>query len=73
MFKKIFMLFKIGRKLSQSGAISSALKSGNYAAALSSLVDKSGKNVAVGALSSAIQSIDNGDITGAFTLAFAFP
>ena len=31
------------------------------------MVDKSGKNVAVGALSSAIQAIDNGDITGAFT------
>ena len=56
-----------GIDASQSGAITSALKSGNYAAALSSLVDKSGKNVAVGALSSAIQSIDNGDITGAFT------
>ena len=56
-----------GIDASQSGAISSAMKSGNYAAALSSLVDKSGKNVAVGALSSAIQAIDNGDITGAFT------
>ena len=56
-----------GIDASQSGAISSAMKSGNYAAALTSLVDKSGKNVAVGALSSAIQSIDNGDITGAFT------
>ena len=56
-----------GIDASQSGAISSAMKSGNYAAALTSLVDKSGKNVAVGALSSAIQAIDNGDITGAFT------
>ena len=56
-----------GIDASQSGTISSAMKSGNYAAALTSLVDKSGKNVAVGALSSAIQAIDNGDITGAFT------
>ena len=56
-----------GIDASQSGAITSALKSGNYAAALSSLVDLSGKNVAVGAVTSAIQAIDNGDITGAFT------
>ena len=56
-----------GINATQSGAISTALKSGNYAAALTSLVDLSGSNAPVGALSSAIQSIDNGDITGAFT------
>jgi len=42
------------------------LKAGNYAAALTSLVDFSGSNAAIGGLSSAIQSIDNGDIVGAF-------
>ena len=57
----------VGIDASQSGAITSAMKSGNYAAALSSLVDQSGKSVAVGSLTSAIQSIDNGDIVGAFT------
>ena len=57
----------VGINATQSGAISSALKSGNYAAALTSLVDLSGSNAPVGALSSAIQSIDNGDIVGAFT------
>ena len=57
----------VGINATQSGAISTALKSGNYAAALTSLVDLSGKNAPIGALSSAIQSIDNGDITGAFT------
>ena len=56
-----------GINATQSGAISTALKSGNYAAALTSLVDLSGSNAPIGALSSAIQSIDNGDITGAFT------
>ena len=57
----------IGINATKAGAITSAMKSGNYAAALSSLVDLSGKNVAVGAVTSAIQAIDNGDITGAFT------
>ena len=56
----------IGIGADQSGAITSALKSGNYAAALTSLVDFSGSNAAVGGLSTAIQSIDNGDIVGAF-------
>ena len=56
-----------GINATQSGAISTALKSGNYAAALTSLVDLSGSNAPIGALSSAIQSIDNGDIVGAFT------
>jgi len=56
----------IGINASQSGAITSALKSGNYAAALTSLVDFSGSNTALGGLSTAIQSIDNGDIVGAF-------
>ena len=56
----------LGINANQSGAITSALKSGNYAAALTSLVDFSGSNAAVGGLSSAIQSIDNGDIVGAF-------
>ena len=56
-----------GIDATKAGAITSAMKSGNYAAALSSLVDLSGKNVAVGAVTSAIQAIDNGDITGAFT------
>ena len=56
----------IGINASQSGAITSALKSGNYAAALTSLVDFSGNNAAIGGLSTAIQSIDNGDIVGAF-------
>ena len=56
----------IGINASQSGAITTALKAGNYAAALTSLVDFSGSNAAVGGLSSAIQSIDNGDIVGAF-------
>ena len=56
----------IGINASQSGAITSALKAGNYAAALTSLVDFSGSNAAIGGLSSAIQSIDNGDIVGAF-------
>ena len=56
----------LGINANQSGAITSALKSGNYAAALTSLVDFSGSNAAVGGLSTAIQSIDNGDIVGAF-------
>ena len=56
----------IGINASQSGAITSALKAGNYAAALTSLVDFSGSNSALGGLSTAIQSIDNGDIVGAF-------
>ena len=56
----------IGIDASQSGAITTALKAGNYAAALTSLVDFSGSNAAVGGLSTAIQSIDNGDIVGAF-------
>ena len=56
----------IGINASQSGAITTALKSGNYAAALTSLVDFSGSNAAIGGLSTAIQSIDNGDIVGAF-------
>ena len=57
----------VGIDATKAGAITTAMKSGNYAAALSSLVDLSGKNVAVGAVTSAIQAIDNGDITGAFT------
>ena len=56
----------LGINAGQSGAITSALKSGNYAAALTSLVDFSGSSVALGGLSTAIQSIDNGDIVGAF-------
>jgi len=56
----------IGIDASQSGAITTALKAGNYTAALTSLVDFSGSNAAVGGLSTAIQSIDNGDIVGAF-------
>ena len=56
----------IGINANQSGAITTALKAGNYAAALTSLVDFSGSNAAIGGLSSAIQSIDNGDIVGAF-------
>jgi len=56
----------IGIGAGQSGAITSALKSGNYAAALTSLVDFSGSSAALGGLSTAIQSIDNGDIVGAF-------
>ncbi len=56
----------IGISAGQSGAITSALKSGNYAAALTSLVDFSGSNAAIGGLSTALQSIDNGDIVGAF-------
>ena len=56
----------LGINANQSGAITSALKSGNYAAALTSLVDFSGSNAAIGGLSTAIQSIDNGDIVGAF-------
>ena len=56
----------IGISAGQSGAITSALKSGNYAAALTSLVDFSGSNEAIGGLSTALQSIDNGDIVGAF-------
>ena len=56
----------IGINASQSGAITSALKAGNYAAALTSLVDFSGSSAALGGLSTAIQSIDNGDIVGAF-------
>ena len=56
----------LGIDAGQSGAITSALKSGNYAAALTSLVDFSGSNAAVGGLSTALQSIDNGDIIGAF-------
>ena len=56
----------IGINASQSGAITTALKAGNYTAALTSLVDFSGSNAAIGGLSTAIQSIDNGDIVGAF-------
>ena len=56
----------IGINAEQSGAITSALKSGNYAAALTSLVDFSGSNAAIGGLSGALQSVDNGDIVGAF-------
>ena len=56
----------IGINASQSGAITSALKAGNYAAALTSLVDFSGSSAAIGGLSTAIQSINNGDIVGAF-------
>ena len=56
----------IGINASQSGAITTALKAGNYAAALTSLVDFSGSNAAIGGLSTAIQSIDNGDVIGAF-------
>ena len=56
----------IGISANQSGAITSALKAGNYAAALTSLVDFSGRSAAIGGLSTAIQSIDNGDIVGAF-------
>ena len=56
----------LGINAGQSGAITSALKSGNYAAALTSLVDFSGSSAALGGLSTAIQSIDNGDIVGAF-------
>ena len=56
----------VGINASQSGAISSALQAGNYTAALTSLVDGSGKSVAIGGLASAIQSANAGDIVGAF-------
>jgi len=56
----------IGISASQSGAITSALKAGNYAAALTSLVDFSGSSAALGGLSGALQSIANGDTIGAF-------
>ena len=56
----------IGINASQSGAITSALKAGNYAAALTSLVDFSGSSAALGGLSGALQSISNGDTIGAF-------
>jgi len=56
-----------GINANQAGAISSAFQSGNYAAALTSLVDLSGSNEGVGALSSVIQSLDNNDIVGAFS------
>ena len=56
-----------GIDANQAGAISSAFQSGNYAAALTSLVDLSGSNQGVGALSSVIQSLDNNDIVGAFS------
>ena len=57
----------IGINASQSGAISSALQAGNYAAALTSLVDFSGSNTALGGLASAIQSANSGDLVGAFS------
>ena len=56
-----------GIDANQAGAITSAFNSGNYAAALTSLVDLSGSSQGVGALSSVIQSLDNGDIVGAFS------
>ena len=56
----------IGIDANQSGAITSALKAGNYAAALTSLVDFSGSNEAIGGLSIALQSVANGDTIGAF-------
>ena len=56
----------IGINASQSGAITTALKSGNYAAALTSLVDFSGSSAAIGGLSGALQSVANGDTIGAF-------
>ena len=56
----------IGISAGQSGAITSALKSGNYAAALTSLVDFSGSSAALGGLSGALQSVANGDTIGAF-------
>ena len=56
----------IGINADQSGAITSALKAGNYAAAISSLVDFSGSNAAIGGLSTALQSVANGDTIGAF-------
>ena len=56
----------IGINADQSGAITSALKAGNYAAAITSLVDFSGSNAAVGGLSIALQSVANGDTIGAF-------
>ena len=46
----------IGINASQSGAITSALKAGNYAAALTSLVDFSGSSAALGGLSPALPS-----------------
>ena len=55
-----------GIDANQAGAITSAFQSGNYAAALTSLVDLSGSNQGLGALSSALQSLDNNDIVGAF-------
>ena len=57
----------VGIDANQSGAITSAFQSGNYAAALTSLVDLSGSNQGLGALSSALQSLDNNDIVGAFS------
>ena len=56
----------IGISANQSGAITTALKAGNYAAALTSLVDFSGSSAALGGLSGALQSIANGDTIGAF-------
>ena len=56
----------IGISANQSGAITTALKAGNYAAALTSLVDFSGSSAALGGLSGALQSIANGDTVGAF-------
>ena len=56
-----------GIDANQAGAITSAFQSGNYAAALTSLVDLSGSNQGLGALSSALQSLDNNDIVGAFS------
>jgi len=56
----------IGIDAGQSGAITTALKAGNYAAALTSLVDFSGSNAAIGGLSTALQSVANGDTIGAF-------
>ena len=47
----------IGINASQSGAITTALKAGNYAAALTSLVDFSGSNAALGGLSSAFSQL----------------
>ena len=57
----------LGIDANKAGAITSAFNSGNYAAALTSLVDLSGRNQALGALSASLQSLDNGDIVGAFS------
>ena len=56
-----------GIDANKAGAITSAFLSGNYASALTSLVNLSGSNQGLNALSGALQSLDNNDIVGAFS------